>query len=352
MNPLLSTLLASITPLTLTSQSAEIVLAGDAMQHKAQVDAAYQTNGEYTYRECFEELDSLISAADFAIVNLETPLAGPPYRGYPNFSAPDSYAVALRDVGFDLFLTSNNHCLDCGDRGVHSTLDKLDEMEMPHVGTYHDPADRDSLVPYITTVNGFSLGVLNYTYGTNGIEARGKLVVDLINKNKIEQDINRMRQAGAEIICVAMHWGDEYILLPNKEERDLAQFLINQGVDIIFGGHPHVIQPMALIDNPMTGRKTALIYSLGNFISNMRTRDTRGGALAKIILSRDDKGVATVSSLAYKLIFTVPPQRGQKNYKVGDAYQIEAGAWDASRKAFVDKAEEIFEKHNQDVSPW
>ncbi len=331
---------------------AEIVLAGDAMQHKAQVVAAYCPDASYCYNECFAPIDSLISDADYAVVNLETPLGGAPYRGYPQFSAPESYAEALRDAGFDLFLTANNHSLDCRDRGVHSTLDKLDKMGIPHVGTYHDKADRDSLVTFIANVKGYKIGFLNYTYGTNGIEVQGDVVVDLIDKVKISADIKKTRDAGAEIICVAMHWGEEYILLPNNEEKRLAEFLKKEGVDIIFGGHPHVIQPMKLEKNETTGRNTALIYSLGNFISNMQTRDTRGGALAKVKLSRDSLGKAYVSQLSYKLIFTVPPQTGQKNYFVGDAYKIEAGRWETRRKAFVEKAEEIFNRHNVNITPW
>lgn len=351
MNSLL-TFVLSLLPQIYSQTEAELLFAGDAMQHKAQVVAAYCNDGSYSYSECFAPLDSLISAADYAVVNLEAPLGGAPYRGYPNFSAPDSYAEALRDAGFDLFLTSNNHTLDCRDRGLHSTLDKLDAMGIPHVGTYHDQADRDSLVPFVTTVNGFKIGFLNYTYGTNGIEPQGDVVVDLIDRGKISSDIKKTREAGAEILCVAMHWGDEYILLPNREEKRLADFLKKEGVDIIFGGHPHVIQPMELDTNPATGRNTALFYSLGNFISNMQTRDTRGGALAKVRLSRDSLGKAYVSSLSYKLIFTVPPQTGQKNYFVGDAYKVEAGRWEPRRKAFTDKAEEIFKRHNLNITPW
>lgn len=347
----LEMLIAGLQALMPQMAHAEILFAGDAMQHKAQVDAARQSDGTYTYNECFAPLDSLISAADYAVVNLETPLAGPPYRGYPNFSAPDSYAQALSDAGFDLFLTSNNHTLDCSDRGLVATINKLDKMGLSHIGTYRNVADRDTLVPFIADVNGFKIGFLNYTYGTNGIEP-GDVVVDMIDRDKIARDINLTRHSGAEIICVAMHWGDEYVLLPNAAQISLAKFLINQGVDIVFGGHPHVIQPMELVHNPTTGRHTALIYSLGNFISNMKTRDTRGGALAKVILGRDSLGVANVTDLSYKLIFTVPPQSGQSNYFVGDAETIDAGRWETQRQQFADKATEIFNGHNINITPW
>ena len=128
------------------------------------------------------------------------------------------------------------------------------------------------------------------------------------------KDIAATRSAGAEIVCVAVHWGDEYQLLPNKSQKDLAKWLCDQGVDIIFGGHPHVIQPMELIDNKATGRKTALFYSLGNFISNMKTRDTRGGAVSRVTLKRDSEGTAYVDNLTYQLVFTVPPTKSGDNF--------------------------------------
>lgn len=346
---LLATILPTLAP---GYGRAEILFAGDAMQHKAQVEAARTSGGEYEYDSCFTELDSLIKAADYAVVNLETPLAGPPYNGYPNFSAPDSYALALKESGFDLFLTSNNHTLDCNDRGLISTIETLDSFGIPHTGTFRDPADRDTLAPFITTVNGFKIGFLNYTYGTNGIEPTGNVVVDTINRKQISADIRAAREKGAEIVCVAMHWGDEYILLPNAEQKSLAKFLKEEGADIIFGGHPHVIQPMELQYDSLAEKNIALFYSLGNYISNMKTRDTRGGALAKVVLERDSLGKANVASLSYKLIFTVPPQHGQKNYRLIDAETGDAGNWEAHRKSFVQKAEEIFSGHNRGIIPW
>lgn len=293
---------------------AVLLFAGDAMQHKAQLDAAYQGDGTYSYTECFAPVKKLISDADFAVVNLETPLGGKPYRGYPCFSAPDSYAEALIESGFDLILTANNHTLDARDRGLKRTVNALDSLAIPHIGTYLNSSSRESEIPMIIDIMGFKVGFLNYTYGTNGISIQGDAVVDYIDRELIASDISSTRKAGAEIICVAVHWGDEYKLLPNESQKSLANWLCEQGVDIIFGGHPHVIQPMELIDNPATGKKTAIFYSLGNFISNMKTRDTRGGAISRVTLRRDSIGNAYVDDLNYQLVFTVPPTKSGDNY--------------------------------------
>lgn len=369
--PLFSSLPQAIIGLLVQSE-ATLLFAGDAMQHKAQLDAAHCGNGKYDYTACFEPIKDIVREADFAVVNLETPLGGKPYRGYPCFSAPDSYAEALIETGFDLLLTANNHTLDAGARGLKRTVEVLDSFAIGHIGTYTSDTSRINEIPYIVNIKGFHVGFLNYTYGTNGIEPKGGVVVDYINRETIARDIAVTRKAGAEIICVAVHWGDEYKLLPNSSQKELAGWLCEKGVDIIFGGHPHVIQPMELIDNPATGRKTALFYSLGNFISNMKTRDTRGGAISRVTLRRDSTGTAYVDDLNYQLVFTVPPTGATATFKLypadhpafsstpaplhPDSSKITVtpfpAAVRANRDAFVSSACNIFERHNKNVTSY
>lgn len=333
--------------------SAEILFAGDAMQHGPQLEAARISSGVYDYDDCFEAIDSIISAADFAVVNLETPVGNRTFSGYPCFSAPASYATALQKAGFDLFLTSNNHSLDRGDGGVRRTLAVLDSIGVPHVGTYRNSKMRQREIPHIEDINGFKVGFLDYTYGTNGIPVREDVVVDYIDRQRIESDIALTRSAGAEILCVAMHWGLEYLLLPPAQVKNEAEFLKSRGVDIIVGGHPHVIQPMELEVNPVTGRNCALIYSLGNFISNQQKVDTRGGALAKVVLRRSADGTPYVDTLAYRLVFTVPGSRGGRNFMVYPAESPDIPAnISPLRDSFVKRAENVFDNHNVNISRW
>lgn len=355
----------------MTQSEAVLLFAGDAMQHKAQLDAAYSGDGRYCYTECFEPVRSIISDADFAVVNLETPLGGPPYRGYPCFSAPDSFAEALVEAGFDLLLTANNHTLDARDRGLKRTVSVLDSIAIPHIGTYRNAESRSQEIPLVINIKGFKVGFLNYTYGTNGISIQGDVIVDYIDRQVMADDIAATRKAGAEILCVAVHWGDEYKLLPNSSQKELAKWLCDKGVDIIFGGHPHVIQPMELLDNPATGRKTALFYSLGNFISNMKTRDTRGGAISRVTLRRDSIGTAYVDELNYQLVYTVPPSGRGSTFKLypadHEAFDVTAtiSRSDSSksvtpfptsvitgRNAFVSSANNIFDKYNKNVTSY
>ena len=132
---LLSILMLSLVSLLQSNQTVNLTFVGDAMQHAPQITAALQADGTYDYSPCFEYVKQDIAWADLAVVNLECPLGGKPYTGYPCFSAPDSYARQLRDVGFDLFLTANNHCLDRRDKGLVRTCQALDSLGIPHIGT-------------------------------------------------------------------------------------------------------------------------------------------------------------------------------------------------------------------------
>ncbi len=350
-----ASLLFGILSLLAPEPEATLVFAGDAMMHQGQIDAAYRTDGSYDFGGYFDAVAPWVSAADYAVVNLETPVAGPKYSGYPCFNAPDSYVDALTAAGFDMMLTANNHTLDRRDRGVRATIKTLDAKGVDHIGTYTDAEARAKALPYIKDIKGFKVGFLNYTYGTNGIRISGNVVVDYIDRKAIDEDIRKTREAGAEILVVAIHWGDEYKLLPNAYQRSMANFLKERGVDLVIGGHPHVIQPMELAPNEDNdGRNTLLVYSLGNFISNMKTTDTRGGAMVRATIKRDVGGRAYVADAGYRLVFTVQPTGRGQNFRLvpvdadTDIDSV-AGSRAAACKAFVSSSLRIFDKHNRNV---
>lgn len=340
-------LFVSLFNLVCGHDEAELLFAGDAMQHKAQIEAARRPDGTFDYSECFTDLEPMIKSADYAVVNLETPIGSDGFTGYPCFNSPSAYARALKTAGFDLMLTANNHTLDRRDRGLHMTLDNLDAAGAEHIGTYHSAEARDSIQPFIKNISGIRIGFLNYTYGTNGIELQGDAVVDYIDRPLIARDIAVLRRSGAEVVTVTIHWGDEYKLLQNHTQKSLADFLVEQGADLIVGSHPHVIQPMEIRHNDKTGKDVLIVYSLGNFISNMKTRDTRGGAVVKVKLSRDSSGTVRLDKAAYRLIFTVPPTQNG-NFRVVDADNYK-GPWRQKCEAFINAAEDIFRRHNKNV---
>ncbi len=327
---------------------ADLLFAGDAMMHQAQIDAARRPDGTYDYKECFSALAPFISKADFAVVNLETPCSGGRYSGYPCFNSPASYPEALKNAGFDLFLTANNHCLDRRDRGLTATLRCLDSLRITHTGTFVDNNEREKSVPLIQEVNGFRIAFLNYTYGTNGIRLTTDARVDYIDRDLICNDIANARLQGAELVCVCPHWGEEYRLLPEVSQKSLASQLLDCGADMIIGSHPHVIQPMEMRKRD-DGRKALVVYSLGNFISNMKTRDTRGGAMVRVHLRRDSNGKALVDSAAYSLVFTIPAEAGRNFRAVPAIPDSVPMPWKTHCRSFVESATNIFDRHNLSV---
>lgn len=333
---------------------ADLIFVGDAMQHQGQLDQAREIGDgkSYDYSDCFTLIAPEIISADYAVCNLEVPLGGgPDYTGFPCFSAPDSYAMALKNAGFDMFLTANNHCLDRRDKAARRTISVLDSLRIDHIGTYHDAADREAKVPFIKDIRGIKVGFLNYTYGTNGIEPAEGVEVALIDRDKMADEIRKTREAGAEIIVVAMHWGVEYVLRENQNQRALADFLVDQGVDMVIGGHPHVIQPMEIRHNDKEDKDVLVVYSLGNFISNMKTDDTRGGALVRARIERDANGRARFKSADYDTFLSAKPEGALRNYQVIPSWETEripAGQQHHWR-IFDRSAQKIFDTYNVGV---
>lgn len=343
-------LFTSLLPLATAPAEADLVFVGDAMQHQAQLDAAKACGGgAYDYSACFEAIEPLVSAADYAVVNLETPVGEPPYSGYPCFNAPVAFVDALAHAGFDLFLTANNHTLDHRPSGLRATAAYLDSRGLDHIGTYASDSVRAASLPFIRQVCGFRIGFLNYTYGTNGISPRDGVVVDYIDRPLIKADVEAARAAGAEILCVCIHWGDEYRLVNNRTQAHLADFLEALGVDLIIGAHPHVVQPMELRPNRYRpDRQVLVVYSLGNFISNMRTADTRGGALVHARLRRDSDGVARLAEADCRLLFTTPPVSRSDNFRVVEADSVR-GTWQSHARNFAGRTRATFARHNKGI---
>lgn len=334
-------ILISFLSMILGIDEAEIVFAGDAMMHQAQIDAARCSDGTYDFNEYFEDIRPYVESADYAVVNLETPVSTPPYSGYPCFNAPDSYLDALSDAGFDLFLTANNHTLDRRDNGLRNTVDALDSRHLEHIGTYKNNEARNAALPFIKNINGIKVGFVNYTYGTNGIQPGNEVKVDYIDRDVIKEDVRQTRDAGAEIIIACVHWGVEYQLLPHEVQKSLARYLHELGVEVIIGGHPHVVQPMELESGE---QPSLLVYSLGNFISNMKTCETRGGALVKVRLLRDNSGKARVEEASYRLVFTEPAD-SHHNYRLRWVDHSD----DPRATAFSRSARKLFNSHNRNV---
>ncbi|MBC8043653.1 MAG: CapA family protein, partial [Rhizobacter sp.] len=282
---------------------------GDLMCHVPQLEAAKQPDGSYAFDSVFTDIAPLIAAPDFMIGNLETVLAGEKangYTGYPNFNTPDTYAAAMQRTGFDVLTTANNHSFDRDEPGVLRTLDVLDSLKIPHTGTARTAAARDSLL--IVDVKGIRLGILAYTYGINGnrLPKTKEYLINFIDTALVKKDVERMNLLPAaqrpDKIIACIHWGREYKPQPDEAQRILAGQLFTLGVDIIFGAHPHVIQPA---ERKIVVRGNALalcfiIYSMGNFVSAQRTKPRDTGAMVFIGLEKNfETGTTSITETSF-----------------------------------------------------
>lgn len=303
--------------------TATLAVCGDTMSHTPQTNDAYDSATDtYSYLHCFQFVRSWIEGADFAVANLETTLNGPPYSGYPQFCAPDALAHNLKEVGFDLVTTANNHSMDKGFAGVCRTLDVLDEAGLSHVGSFRSQEEFDANKGVVMAdVGGISVAFLGYTYGTNGIPISGENDFCLnrfnsdyttdcatLDESKLFQELNYAKSLNPDLIAVMVHWGIEYQTTQNAYQDKVADFLIENGADLVLGSHSHVPQPMmtrtvTLADG--STRSGFVCYSLGNFLSNqspatVNVNYTDTTAILNLELTKDfATGKTTVSQVSY-----------------------------------------------------
>ena len=286
-----------------------ILFAGDIMGHEPQIRSAeIVPNKQYDYGPCFQHIRPLISAADLAIGNLELTLPGrPPYTGYPMFRSPNALAVALKEAGFDVLATANNHSNDGRGSGLSATVRTLRDLGFLQTGTFENQQDRAARYPLMISKDGFKIALLNYTYGANGVPTDPPGVVNFIDTVQIKKDLAEAVARQPDFIIAFMHWGLEYQLQENKEQQQLARLLIAHGADMVVGAHPHVVQPIkweTARNAQGKERKGLVVYSLGNFISNQQKPHTDGGVLFQFELVKN-KGVrkAQLGSYGYLPVY-------------------------------------------------
>ena len=272
---------------------AKLIAVGDIMMHGTQIRSGYNAQTKtYSYQAFFTEVKDILSQGDWVIGNLETTLAGPEsgYTGYPQFNAPAALADGIKWAGFNILTTANNHSLDRREKGVLKTLENLRDRGLYPVGTAASLEESQQIL--MLEKNEIIMAFLAYSYGTNGIPIpKGKdYLVNLINEQKMIQDITKARENGADIVTVALHFGAEYQRQPNAEQKQLVANLVNAGADIILGSHPHVVQPYQIFkvtDKNGKTRQAVAIYSLGNFISNQRKKYTDLGIIFQVNIQKN-----------------------------------------------------------------
>lgn len=282
---------------------------GDVLCHNTQYWDAYNKDSDtYDFSYVFEDIKHYFEATDLSIGNLETSFAGKErgYSNYPTFNSPDALAYDLKEMGLDIITTAGNHCLDMGFSGLSKTIDVLDDTGLKHLGTYKTLEERDQV--FITDVKGIKIAFINYTYGTNGIPVPSdkEFCVNLIDKDLIKKDIESAKLQNVDMIVACMHWGTEYRTTANTEQEELADFLFQNGVDVILGNHPHVLEPMekrtvTLEDG--TTKDGFVIYACGNFICDQNAENTRNSIILNLTITRHSDGKITIDNANYVPIY-------------------------------------------------
>jgi poly-gamma-glutamate capsule biosynthesis protein CapA/YwtB (metallophosphatase superfamily) len=270
--------------------TATLCFVGDLMCHSTQFNYAKVDADSFDFTGVFREVKPYLSNADLTIGNLETVIAGKSksYSGYPYFNAPDDFIYALKDAGFNLLTTANNHALDQGWDGVKRTIDVINENKIHRTGTFTSQKDQDSL--RIFQIHSITIAILAYSENTNGVSIpKGKdFVINLIDEELIKRDIDKARNKNVDVVLVYLHYGPEYNREPSYYQKEVIQKIIELGADIIIGGHPHVIEPFDFFKTKNTKLDTGFVaYSMGNFISNQRWRYSDAGVILNIKISKN-----------------------------------------------------------------
>lgn len=267
--------------------TARISAVGDIMVHGKQLTAQRNSDGTYNFENNFRLINKYIKNSDLSIANLETTInKDKAISSYPSFNSPSELLDSLKSTGFDVISTINNHSLDSGQSGVYNTINELKERGFDYVGTQLTEDEKNYIVKEI---NGINIGISSFSYAQetrsnsylNGIPSgKSKNLLNTIDETSvsksfdtIKKEVDLMKSENCDFIILNIHWGEEYKQIPSTYQKELARLLINEGVDVILGSHPHVVQPIEKITSDDGQHEGIVFYSLGNIISNQQEEE-------------------------------------------------------------------------------
>lgn len=286
-----------------------LVMVGDLLVHKSVYESGVKSDGTLNYDHLFKNIEGDIKAADVAVINNEVVYGGNDigFRDYPEFNAPTEVGDSVSAAGFDIVLHASNHVLDQGVEGIENCLSfwKESHPEETVLGIHASEAESSDI--FIYEKNGIRIAMLNYTYGLNGkkLPEDKSYMIDLMDessKDKVREDIRKAHKE-ADAVIIFPHWGTEYSLEVVDSEKEWAQLFADEGVMLVIGSHPHVIEPMELIEGK-DGNKMLCYYSVGNYISSQTKAEAMLGIMAKVKIRKDSEGKVEISDYGYEALVT------------------------------------------------
>lgn len=301
---------------------AKVFMVGDALIHSAVYEDARQSDGTYDFTSMLSSIKPISSKYDLAYYNQETILGGKDlgYSNYPRFNSPQEVGDAFVDAGFNLVSLATNHTMDKGEQGVLNSVSYWKTKSgVVSSGQWSSDEERNQSITTIHEVNNIKYAFISYTIWTNGLNTpTGKEYLNNVySEEKAKADIDAVRDK-VDFVIVAMHWGTEYSFKVDAKQEEIANYLSSLGVDLIIGAHPHVIQTVEYINN----KKTFVVYSLGNFISDQNDIDNFTGLAFEVTLKKhvdvDDRVTNNVVEPKAELVYTTTTKvRGvNHNFKV------------------------------------
>ena len=289
-----------------------LTMVGDVLPHTPVEESCQAEDGSYDFSSLFVNVKDDVQAADIAIVNQEVIIGGEELgvSGYPSFNAPYEAADVLVDTGFDVVLHATNHAMDQGKKGVTNCLANW-EKKYPQIkilGINKSQEAQDTVT--ILEQNGIRIAILNYTYGLNGIALPQDMpyAVNLLDEEKVVSDIASAREQ-ADFVVVCPHWGTEYSLQPDSMQKKWTEIFVRNGVDLVIGTHPHVIEPVEWVTDETTGNQTLVYYSLGNYVnwtssSGDGIADRMVGGMAEVTIGLDENGEGFITDYGVNALVT------------------------------------------------
>ena len=292
------------------SKTVRIMANGDLLYHDGLYMSAQKADGSYDFSENFTYVKDWLHQGDLVLGDFEGTIRSDyPLGGYPLFNAPEAVVPAIKDAGYQVVDLAHNHILDSGLEGVFTTAKAFENHGISPVGIYTHK-NRDKAPILIKEVKGIKIAILAYSYGFNGLESNlSQKEIDhhlsTFDEDKMKAEIEQAEKE-ADITVVMPQTGIEYQLEPNEEQVELYHKMVDWGADIIFGGHPHVVQPSEILEKD--GQKKLIIYSMGNFISNQRIETMAGvdtaewterGVLMDVTIEKTDKGTIIKTAQAH-----------------------------------------------------
>ncbi|MFB1051743.1 CapA family protein [Paraliobacillus sp. JSM ZJ581] len=330
------------------TRAIQLAAVGDLLIHDRVYNDAKEADG-FNFMPMLEKVETYLSQPTITTANQETMIGGEVIglSSYPRFNSPVAVGDALKEIGVDIVSLANNHTLDRGEEAIQRSISHWNKINMSYVGSYQSQSDSEK-IRVIETKEDIALSFLSYTYGTNGIPTPdGKeYLVNRIDRKKIAKDVKKAREV-SDVVVTQLHFGDEYERMPNQSQKDLVQYLADLGVNIVFGHHPHVLQPIEWVEG-VNGNRTFVVYSLGNFLSGQEAFYRRIGGMVQLTIEKkyekDGKATTTLTAPKFLPTFVDFTEASKSDYQVIPMYQL-------TDEELIDH-EQHYQEIKQHLSQW